>query len=312
MEYAHYNIVSIFEKETKLSSFKGSMMRGALGHALKDIVCAVRVKVCDSCLLRFTCIFPRIFEPKPASDKKSEQANRPHPYILDSHKMDRGYYKAGDEFTFSLLLFGSVIQYFPYFLYAFERMGLTGLGKRRDQGRTTFVLQEVYSGEQRIYTRESKNISMPLTRSVLSITASSTQPKQTASHVRIRLVSPLRVKIDGRFARDLDFVEFMRFVLRRLRMLFSEFSENEWNVDEKSLLQKATSITVMAKNIRWEEQVRYSNRQKTKLFIGGLSGTFEVNGDLTPFIQFLKAAEIVHLGKETSFGLGKIKIENLA
>jgi CRISPR-associated endoribonuclease Cas6 len=311
VNYAFFKIISHFERDVELSSFKGSMLRGALGHALKDTVCAVRVKVCESCLLRFTCIYPSIFEPKPVADQRSGQSHRPHPYVLDTFEMNRGFYKAGEPFTFSLVLFGKATQYFPYFLYAFECMGRNGLGRRTEHGRGTFVLDEVKLWGNTIYTPEANKLPDPIPDKNISFEKEILNSAKVSQHIRINLLSPLRVKTGGSFARDFDFLEFLRFVLRRLRSLFCEFSETGWCVDEKPLLQKAKSIIVLEKNIRWEEQVRYSNRQKTKLFIGGLSGTFEVKGDLTPFIQFLKAAEIVHLGKETSFGLGRIKIENL-
>jgi len=142
---------------------------------------------------------------------------------------------------FSLLLFGNVIQYFPYFLYAFECMGRNGLGRRTEQGRATFVLQEVNIGKRIIYSPKSEKLPTPLPHKTLSLNKKKLKLNQPPSHIRINLLSPLRVKIGGKFASDLDFVEFIKIVLRRLRMLICEFSENEWNVDESQLIQLAKS-----------------------------------------------------------------------
>jgi hypothetical protein len=42
--------------------------------------------------------------------------------------------------------------------------------------------------------------------------------------------------------------------------------------------------------------------------MAGVSGTLDFEGDFNPFIGFLRIGEYMHLGKGTSFGLGKIKV----
>ena len=102
------------------------MLRGSMGHALKSTVCAVRVKICEPCLLRTNCVYARIFEVKPNLDQPTNQVNLPHPYVLDGSSINRQFYKAGEEFKFSLLLFGKMIEFLPYFIYTFELMGKKG------------------------------------------------------------------------------------------------------------------------------------------------------------------------------------------
>ena len=43
MRYSRYDVRGKFLKNTELPLFKGSMLRGAMGHSLKSTVCAVRV-----------------------------------------------------------------------------------------------------------------------------------------------------------------------------------------------------------------------------------------------------------------------------
>jgi len=42
--------------------------------------------------------------------------------------------------------------------------------------------------------------------------------------------------------------------------------------------------------------------------LGGFVGTATFEGDLAPFVPFLRLGEIVHLGKGISFGLGKYHV----
>ena len=40
----------------------------------------------------------------------------------------------------------------------------------------------------------------------------------------------------------------------------------------------------------------------------GLIGTIEYEGDLTPFVPWLYAAQRLHIGRNTTFGMGKIQV----
>jgi hypothetical protein len=44
--------------------------------------------------------------------------------------------------------------------------------------------------------------------------------------------------------------------------------------------------------------------------LGGLVGKLVFEGDLHPFTTLLRTAEIVHVGKGATFGVGKIAVES--
>jgi len=43
--------------------------------------------------------------------------------------------------------------------------------------------------------------------------------------------------------------------------------------------------------------------------LGGIVGHIVLEGDLEPFTALLRTAEVVHLGKGATFGLGKLVVE---
>jgi len=45
------------------------------------------------------------------------------------------------------------------------------------------------------------------------------------------------------------------------------------------------------------------------MLMGGISGSITYSGDIGEFLPVLRICEEVHLGKQTTFGLGKIRIE---
>ncbi len=308
MNYSKFEINAEFNQDTVLPHFKGSMLRGALGHSLKAAICAVRVKECDSCILRPTCLYARIFEVKPDQEKRTGQVNFPHPYVLEPPDDKKVNYSARERFSFSLILFGPMIRNLPYFVYAFEQMGEKGIGRKIDGKRQTFSLLQVCFQGKIIYDRIERKL--PENPPSQSLDLQPKSPGQKIDRVRVVLETPLRVKNEGRYARDLDFVVLTRTLLRRIRQLWQEFAvDQEMAINEKELLVLAGSVEVVRSCLHWEEQNRFSSRQHSRQSLGGLKGTIEYRGNLTHFVPLLQFAKEVHIGKSTSFGLGKIDFE---
>ncbi len=67
----------------------------------------------------------------------------------------------------------------------------------------------------------------------------------------------------------------------------------------------------MRATLRWWDWQRYSARQQTEMNFGGLLGDFELAGPaevLQQLLPVLKMGEWLHVGKRTTFGLGKYNI----
>jgi CRISPR/Cas system endoribonuclease Cas6 (RAMP superfamily) len=60
--------------------------------------------------------------------------------------------------------------------------------------------------------------------------------------------------------------------------------------------------------IKFKDQTRRSNRQKTKLQIGGIVGHIEYEELDENSLILLELGEILGVGKQTSFGMGRIRI----
>ncbi len=72
---------------------------------------------------------------EPLTPVLKEQSNirtvyKAHPYVFLPPTEQKRFYKEGEGFSFSLLLFGEYIQYLPHILYACQQMGERGVGKR--------------------------------------------------------------------------------------------------------------------------------------------------------------------------------------
>ena len=70
----------------------------------------------------------------------------------------------------------------------------------------------------------------------------------------------------------------------------------------------AAEVKTTKEDLRLEQVERYSNRMKGKMDLSGLLGELEFAGDLTPFVPWLLAAQILHIGRNTTFGMGRVEV----
>ena len=110
--------------------------------------------------------------------------------------------------------------------------------------------------------------------------------------------------------RDLDPSIFMRQIGRRLWALLTAY-ENvvAEDADFRPLFTETPPLRVSKSSLAWNDLSRYSNRQKTKLKIGGLVGYVLLSGELETWWPMLVAATEIHVGKGSVMGLGKIRLE---
>jgi len=284
------------------------MLRGALGHSLKNTICAVRIKQCDGCLLRSHCLYARIFEFKPYEKKDGfPQVGMPHPYVLE-YPSEIELFGPEKPLHFSLLLFGNFTDSLPYWIYSIQQMGEQGLGPKNHQGRrANFELARVRSGDEEIFKAEDAEISPP--RKVPKLIWA--ESENSIDRLRVDLVTPLRTKISGQLLTELDFQKLIRICLRRIQAIQTAFEVQLEPDNAGYLMVLAKEVKLVRSSINWHEQTRYSNRQQEPQQMGGIVGFLELEGELAPFYPLLKIAEVVHLGKETSFGLGQIKLSVL-
>ncbi len=87
------------------------------------------------------------------------------------------------------------------------------------------------------------------------------------------------------------------------------FREREPSWDHRRLIQESEKVAIEKNSLRWWDWERYSSRQGVKMKMGGMVGEITYRGRLKPFFPILKAGEMLHVGKGTSFGLGRYKIQ---
>lgn len=113
------------QKQAHLPRFKGSLLRGAFGHALRCLVCVMRPgEHCENCMLRSQCIFSRLFETFIEGDPPPflhGLKTAPRPFVIESLD-SRQFFRAKDDLHPDQLLSGKATEIHPYAVYAISKM----------------------------------------------------------------------------------------------------------------------------------------------------------------------------------------------
>jgi len=234
----------------------------------------------------------------------------PHPFVIEPPLTNETYLSAGSSFAFDLLLFGQVNDSLPYFIYAFKEMGKIGIGRKVNGQRGKFSLDEVLNEDTVIYSASSETISRVKLAAPLRLEDQYTFSKDEL-RLRIRIITPLRLKYRNRLYADLPFHVLTRAMLRRISSLMEHYGKGEPSLDYRGLVKNAEKIEVVKRNLSWFDWRRYSNRQDRGMLMGGLVGSIVYEGLIGPYLPLIRFCEKVHLGKQTTFGLGKFAMEVL-
>ncbi|HOI94983.1 MAG TPA: CRISPR system precrRNA processing endoribonuclease RAMP protein Cas6 [Syntrophobacter fumaroxidans] len=296
-----------------LPPYLGSTLRGAFGMALLRSACALRRQKCPTCLLRARCIYSYTFETSPMNGSEADRryGTAPHPFVLNLETGREGVQEAGSTFHFGMTLVGRAIDFLPYFVFAFQRMGELGIGK----GRGTFEVVRVWSLDSRddpqeiLYENEVLRMpgEFPGLDHALALSGSLSSRK-----VRLRFITPLRLVYEGELCTDPPrFHVLARNLLRRLNNLVAFHCEGNEGLCVGPLLDRAETVRLTDRSTAWYDWERYSKRQDKRMKMGGFVGDMTFEGDLEQFLPLLVLGSWVNLGKGTSFGLGRYSLAPL-
>lgn len=127
--------------------------------------------------------------------------------------------------------------------------------------------------------------------------------KKTPKVIKLEFLTPLRIKKQNRFAtQDIDLLDILLSIHKRKQDIQKlPFEKIEIKEDYK----------IVTKNLSYQELTRRSNKQNTKMHLGGLMGEMVVKDIDAKTYELLRLGEVIGVGKSTVFGLGKIKIEEI-
>lgn len=289
-----------------LPPYKGSVFRGAFGKALHATVCKPRSTGCNGCTNRENCIYQSVFQPTsppnlPDADKFRDI---PRPFVLIPPMTNRQFFRPGKLLKFEAVVIGKAMEAFDQIIDAIALMGEHGLGPER--GKYKLLHLSVRNGQHLNGRKNRRNRCRPI---VFFEPAEALQPEYDKSHTAVcSFNTPMRLKEKGHLVKHLTFRLFFERLAQRIDLLNRFFEPHTEPPDFSHLLANAHQIKTAECNLHWYEWERYSARQKERMKLGGLKGTVAFQGELGPYVPFLKIGENVSVGQGTTFGLGRYSL----
>lgn len=326
-----------------LPPFLGSTLRGAFGHALKQVACSIPHGDCRRCLLVERCAYPRIFETSQhkANGLLANGQAAPRPFIFvppapgppqGVHARDdllrwRMGVSAGSSLSFGLTLIGDAIDDLPYVIYAIDLMARRGFGAERAQFELERVdvvgsdssSQLVYRpgmGNVRLHPEHKLSLGTLVEYRMAQLSATQVHAVAAAANggrwvrtrqdLTVRFLTPTRLRIKGELLETPSFSQLVSSLSVRVAMVVEGSRGDALNYDYKGMVEKAKEATAYNSTLRIISLERVTNRHQGKLSLDGFMGqvTFS-HPEISDFLPLLAAGEILNVGSATAFGLGK-------
>ncbi len=319
--YQKYTFTIEALEELQLPYYKGSTFRGGLGNILKKIVCVLKKFECTECMFRSKCIYAYFFETPSFEGAKIMNMHKyekvPHPFVIEpplseinSKESKIQIIPPGSKIEFTLILIGKAIDYLPYFIYSFEELGKKGIGRKKGKYKLieVSIKNKNLDPEKIIIYHESEKKLKHISINEIEI-PDDFIPIDNVSKITLHLITPLRIKYKRCLVTNPEFHILVRNLIRRLSLLYYFHCNNKKPIwDYKAIIKYAEHVKIETSEIKWFDWERYSFRQNTRMKLGGLIGKITYKGNIKSFLPILQAGEILHVGKNTSFGLGKYQL----
>ncbi len=296
---------------------KGNVIRGGFGSTFRRIVCHANCRDPETCELRNVCPYTAVFNPfvPEGSEKISKNRDIPRPFVIKPPLETTETYLPGERLSFDVVLVGKIKEYLPYFIVTFKELSQGGLGRHRSPVELCAVGHVGSDGiEVPVYTREN-NLVQPPTNAIswadLYAAHSANNGASNVTRITLRFLTPTMLKADGLQARRPAFGPIAKRLRDRINALSYFYCGNGLDIDFKAFGEQAEKIKTVADSTRWVESSRYSRRREVTHDLSGFVGEVSFEGDLAPFIPYLKLGKYVHVGKNAVFGNGWYRIESM-
>lgn len=309
---AKYQFILQATTKIVLPPFAGSSLRTAFSEIFQKNTCTQpNSSVCTHCENRNDCTYFQMFEN--SGEFGALQLNRfktpPKPFIFEPPMNFKSQiYERKQEFGCNLLLIGRAIPEFPQFVTAFKQMGERGFGVR--QG--TFFLKEVIgqhllsNSSQRVYSDATGLTGeTDFTFQLNDLLQTYQLPHSKLNRVHIKFLTPTRIKSSGAFGSPFNFKVFVQTLLTRISNIAYNYCDQTRSLNFRHLVDLAQPVKVVTENVPRRQEPRFQAQDELEMFLGGYVGEITYAGDLAPFWPWLKVGEIIHVGKNSAFGLGQ-------
>ena len=302
VRYIKLRIVLKMAEDTVLPANKVSAIRGGIGEMLLQQNC-ISDRDCERCGFESECIVRRTIYSKYEIQPPFATGKDSIGYVLECENYDTEFPK-GAELSFYLILFGKTIVYLNIFLMAFYALGQNGLGKEHSHFTVDRILNEWKQpilSDMNVY-KENYRVSL-----LSDYIAYRMRELKGMDEYEIVFESATTITSDGKPMWDFSCEPVLKALWRRVFML-----DCFEGIDTEKIEIEGDDVPIMlyhqAKKVG---TCRYSSTAERKMELEGIKGNMILGKVKEPILMLLIAGEIMHIGKYTSFGFGRLWVKNL-
>jgi hypothetical protein len=230
----------------------------------------------------------------------------PHLMVMDAGFAGLKEIEPEKFFEFNLQLFGHGIETLPYIIVAARNAGLKGLTRQQISCELVSVTSEI--DKKTIWEKEKDHLQIPEAKKLKILEPDLSDRENT--EITLKFITPVAFKDDrkSKLTLEPDFFRISGSLMRRYTSF--ESSDNnmvDWQFSEISRIAREVKLkSINVEPVYWK---RFSTRQKQRIPLAGVIGKASYVGPVKPFLELLKAGEILRCGRSTSFGQGRISLE---
>jgi hypothetical protein len=204
-----YRVDAVVDNPIQLPDFSGSLLRGVLGHALREALCVTGKESCNDCPLYRSCDFPVVFDAPPPLNAERLYADIPQAYVIEPPLGER-FLRQGDILDFGFVLMGPALVRFALIASAWQRALRRPIAGRNGG---TARLQSIGLEDGRVAFDGGRGVVAPHPQQLVIPPI-----PDRLSAVTLAFRTPLNLRHQGRYLgpEDIGLQDLLRALIRRI------------------------------------------------------------------------------------------------
>jgi hypothetical protein len=273
-------------------------LKSCFREAFRETVCRSHGQ-CSRCSDRTECPFQAVFGQELAADPAALKRHQkpPLPFLFHIPLLP-GHGCTDRDVELGLVIIGYAMNYLPEFCSTLMRL-LRGPREDIPSVEVVRIDSEGCSGFRSLVVAGQGPLSLD---AISTISADDLVAMNTLSCSRLglRVMTPLRIQLEGRFMRRFSFSPFIRTLLRRVSSLAYYYYGSALEMDFQRLARISDSIGTLDESMQWAAWKKGP--------LEGVVGSGILCGDLTDFHPALLLGTYLSCGKGAAFGLGRYEL----
>lgn len=290
LEILKIRFCAICKETAKLRYNMGNTYRGAFGNTLTWLYSSSK---------KSTNLYDIIF--KNTSSKVHYDnmfCGKPNPLIIEADNLENLYTNKGDTIEFSFVLIGNACEFAKEVITAVSLMLQGNIAGNINcfelVSAENYYTKEVYF-ERGQFLEEIK------------VWEWSDNPVDIDGEqdVIIKFTQPVQIKLESKILKDnLPFYVLIKSILGRLTLLCSAYGKEDFSVDVEKLIEKAKEVKVKNSSLKSCRFDVYSRTTDEKISMNAMTGSITYSGNMQMFLPYINIGSVLHVGNQTTKGLG--------